>query len=149
MSENQSKDVTPDELMQTFRGRSLKSMLIFTLIVHAVFILATSLPGIVKNLAGGKTEDLTPEERAELATKEATAALREIAQRHGMTAQDLGTRFGSPAARSAAETTTMTANGTPESPATPPSTIEQQLNTTAEGPVTPPIPPADDEDLFK
>ncbi|MFU8892847.1 MAG: hypothetical protein ACNA8L_04390 [Luteolibacter sp.] len=145
-----TQDTTPDELMQAFRGRSLKSMLVFTLIVHAVFILLTSLPGVVKNLTGdGSSEELTTEERAELALKEARTSLQEIAQRHGLTAQDLSARFAP---------TTPKTTATPETPAPPPGTpepeapksaIEQQLETTADGPTTPPIPATDDEDLFK
>jgi membrane-bound lytic murein transglycosylase B len=147
-----TQDTTPDELMQAFRGRGLKSMLVFTLAVHAVFILTTSLPGIVKNLtSGGAGGDLTAEERAELANKEATASLREIAQRHGITPQDLSARFApTTAARPATEPTPETApTPTEPTPEAPKSAIEQQLETTAEGPTTPPIPNNDDEDLFK
>lgn len=142
-------DTAPEELMQGFRGRGFKSMLIFTIVVHAALILATSLPGIIRNVAGGEDEsEMTAEERTELAVKEATASLREIAQRHGMTAQDLSTRFSSPNARPATETTPEPADGNP-TPEPPKSAIEQELETTTPGPALPPIPETTEEDLFE
>lgn len=144
-------DTAPEELMHGFRGRGFKSMLIFTIVIHAVLILATSLPGIIRNIAGGEESEMTAEERTELAVKEATASLREIAQRHGMTAQDLGTRFASPAARPATEPTTAPTDGTPTTPTAedPKSAIEQELETTTPGPALPPIPETTEEDLFE
>jgi hypothetical protein len=148
MSENQSKDdVMPDELMQRFRGRSLKSMLIFTLIIHLGFILATSLPGIVSGILADDTSEMTAEERSELAAKEASAAFLEIAQRHNITAQELTNRFaGKAPARATAEPSPAPLET--EAPAEK-SAIEQELETTAEGPAVPPIPEAEEEDLFK
>ena len=37
-------ETTPDELLDTFRGRSLKSIVLFTLAVHAVILLGTGMP---------------------------------------------------------------------------------------------------------
>ncbi len=150
MSENQSKDdVMPDELMQRFRGRSLKSMLIFTLIIHLGFILATSLPGIVSGILADDTSEMTAEERSELAAKEASAAFLEIAQRHNITAQELTNRFaGKAAARPTPAPTDAPPKAAPEAKPEK-SAIEQELETTADGPALPPIPETEEEDLFR
>ena len=144
------KETTPDELMRGFRGRSLKSMLLFTLVVHAVFIIATSLPGIIRGFGSDQEGEMTAEQRTELAVKEATASLREIAQRHGMTAQDLGSRFAGPARATTGPASEPAAEEPAgQEPGSPPSAIEQELETTAEGPTLPAIPETDDEDLFE
>ncbi len=145
---NATQDATPDELMQRFRGRSLKSMLVFTIVAHAVLILGTSLPGIVRSMASGD-ESMSEEQRADVAVKEATASLREIAERHGMTTQDLSARFANPAARPAPTTPSATPDTAAVAPEEPKSAIEQELETAAEGPTVPPIPETAEEDLFE
>jgi hypothetical protein len=95
-------------------------------------------------------------ERMEIATREASSALHEIAGRHGLKAEDLSSRFtGSTPAAPKAETpkppvTTPeeTTPATPATPDTPKSEIEKEINTKQEGPKLPPV-QTQDEDLFK
>jgi hypothetical protein len=152
MPENQSTtDVMPDQLMQRFRGPGLKSMLVFTLVIHAVFILGTSLPGIVRGIVAEDTSEMTTEERAELASKEATAALREIAGRHGISPQELTNRFAgtTPARQPQPSLTTEPEPASGGGDEAARSAIEQELETTADGPTVPAIPDAEEEDLFR
>lgn len=90
-----------EDLLRDFRGSGLVWPLLVTLAVHAVVILATSLPWLREAIGGGKA-DLTDDQRMEAAVLEATASLREIAKEHGVRPQDLGSRFsagGKPAAK--------------------------------------------------
>lgn len=153
-------ETTPDELLDTFRGRSLKSIILFTLAVHAVVLLGTSVPFLWKTFAG-PSGGLTEEQRVQAAVKEATASLRKIAERHGIPPQELGSQFAgggrAPAAtptspETAPETTTPDETATPGETATPvdepKSAIEQEIEQVAPGPEVPPI--QDEEvDLFK
>ena len=45
-------ETTPDELMEDFRGRSLKTIIVFTIAIHAVVLLGTSVPFLVKSVMG-------------------------------------------------------------------------------------------------
>lgn len=146
-------ETTPDELLDTFRGRSLKSIILFTLAVHTVVVLGTSVPFLWKTLAGPSTK-LTEEQRVQAAVKEATASLRKIAERHGIPPQDLGSQFaaGSPAAPApaspAATPETVTPAENAESGDEPKSAIEEEIEKVAPGPEVPPI-PEEEVDLFK
>mgnify|MGYP006269878895 CR=1 FL=1 len=81
-----------DDLLRDFRGGGLLRPLLITVAVHAVVILATSVPWLRAALGGGKA-DLTEEQRLDAAVKEATASLQAIAKEHGVRPQDLGSRF--------------------------------------------------------
>lgn len=160
MNSNQTN--TPDQLLESFRGRSFKSIIFFTLIVHVVVIGGSSVPYFIKTIAGKSDSKLTEEERSDLATKEATAVLREIATKHGIKPQDLSNRLAggkATKAPSADETSTpkveeeaTTPESTqPEETEQPKSAIEKQLEVKEDGPTVPPIPveEAADDDLFK
>ena len=93
MAQNNTNETTPDELLDTFKPLSLKKIVLFTVAVHAVLLLGTSVPFLLKKFSGGDSAALSEEERVELAVKEASASLREIAKAHGIKQQDLGSRF--------------------------------------------------------
>lgn len=157
----QTQETTPDQLLESFRGRSFKSILVFTLIVHVVLIGGTSVPYMIKSIAGKAAANLSEQERTELAATEVTAAMREIATKHGIKPQDLSSRIAggaSPAAPKEVEPApakepvapeTATPEVTPE-PEKPKSAIEEQLEVKEEGPKVPTIPveEATEEDLF-
>lgn len=157
----QTKEITPDQLLESFRGRSFKSVILFTVIVHVVFIGATSVPYLIKLFTGDPASKLNEAERTEIAAREATDALREIATKHGIKPQDLSSRIAggaAPAAPKEVEPTpakepvapeTAPAEVTPE-PEKPKSAIEEQLEVKEEGPKVPTIPveEATEEDLF-
>lgn len=144
-------DTSPDDLMNHFRGRSLKSIVIFTLIVHAVVIFATSVPFLLRKFGAADTAKLSDQERKELAVKEATTKLREIAEQYGMQPQQLSDQLsGRKAPAQSSPDTDTTAEPTTEPPTTPEepkSDIEKQLEKTEPGPELPPVDQADD--LFK
>ena len=151
-----TQETTPDQLLESFRGRSFKSILIFTLIVHVVLIGGTSVPYLIKLIAGNSTANLTEQQRTELAATEVAAAMREIATKHGLKPQDLSTHMAGTAAPAAPKTETSPpteepATPTPEEPAKPKTAIEEQLDVKEDGPKVPAIPTeeATDDDLFK
>ena len=141
--------------MKGFEGRSLKSILLFTIVIHAVLLIGTSVPYLFGAVAGEDTSELSEEDRLQAATKEATAAMREIAERYQLQPQELSSRFadGTPKAPTAApEETGNGAESTPESNPEeaegeePGSLIEEEINKAEKGPE---LPPVEDEDLFK
>lgn len=159
---NPNQEITPDQLLESFRGRSLKSVLIFTVVIHVVIISATSVPYIMKSITGRSDSKLSESERTEIAANEATEALRDIAKKHGIKPQDLSTRIAGGAAPKAPvseETETPAPVEKPPAPETnptnepekPQSAIEKELDVKVEGPKVPPIPveEATDDDLFK
>jgi len=154
MTNTSIDETTPDELMEHFQGRSLKSIILFTVVIHAILLLGTSVPFLWKTFVGADNTGLTEEERVELAVKEATVSLREIAEEHGLKPQDLSNQFtsGAPKASKASPTpkpdTPTPGNGTPNEPADPKSALEKELDKKATGPAMPPV-DDDDEDLFK
>lgn len=159
MTQTQREETTPDQLLDTFRGSSLKSIIVFTIIVHVVILLATSAPYLMKTFAGSDTSKLGEQERLDIAAQEATSAIREIAVKHGISPEDLGNRFAPRTAISAAkETTPKPADKTPESSPPegtaptetpkPDSTIEKEIKVKQDGPTLPGI-DTEKEDLFK
>ncbi len=163
MTTNPTNEKSPDDLMRHFHGRSLKGIIIFTVLLHAVVLLGSSVP-YLWNTFGKGTADLSEEERFKLAAKEADAALRTIAEQHGIKPQDLGERLAggapkatAPAPKPTADPATPTpANPvtTPEAsptpggqPATTPSAIEKEIQKVEPGPTVPGM--KDDDDLFK
>jgi flagellar basal body-associated protein FliL len=74
-----SDEISPDELMESFKGRGLKTIILFTVVIHAVLLLGTSIPFLKKAVTGKDTSELSEQERMELAMKEATDSLRDIA----------------------------------------------------------------------
>lgn len=153
MTDTHQEETTPDQLLESFRGSNLKTIIVFTLIVHAIVLLGTSVPYLWKSVAGGDSSKLGEKERMELAAREATSSLREIASKHGVRPEDLSSRFAGSAPAAAkvdAKETAAPDPGieTPAAPEEPKSAIEKELNTREAGPELPPI-EDEKEDLFK
>lgn len=152
---DKTNDTSPDDLMRHFRGRKLKSIIIFTIIVHFVIIGGTSLPYLVRGLSGPDTEKLSEDERIELAVKEATSSLQQIADTYGIRPQKLSEQLNGkrrPAARAETETEApepeLDASVEPSAdPEAPKSEIEKQLELAVPGPSLPPVEEA--VDLFE
>jgi len=159
-------ETTPDQLLESFRGRSFKSIILFTLIAHLVVIVGSSIPYFVKSVTGKTDSTLSEQERLDLAAREANSTLRDIAAKHGLKPQDLSARLSgdTPAATAKELTTTPPAPATdkpttptpePATPSTdaekPKSAIEEKIEVKKEGPTVPPVPSeeANDEDLFR
>lgn len=156
-TENANDETTPDELMESFRGRSLKSIIVFTIFIHAVLLLGTSVPFLMRSVMGEDTSEMSEQERIDKAVREATASLRDIADEHGLNPEDISGRFAGGATRRPAAAPTPPAAGTGGEPATPvaeakpdepKSAIEKELDVKAEGPALPAV-EDEEEDLFK
>ncbi len=150
-------DKSPDDLMNHFRGRSLTSIVFFTILVHVVVIGGTSIPFLLRTFTGQKTAKLSEEERVQLAVKEATTSIQKIAETHGIRPQQISDSIAgkSPETEAAPETPetqpepeTTAPDPQPE-PEKPKSEIEKDLEKKAEGPTVPPIPKDEPVDLFK
>lgn len=151
-----TQETTPDQLLEAFRGRSFKSIILFTLVVHLVVIGGTSVPFFIRSVTGKSDSKLTEQERTEIAAREATSALRDIAAKHGLKPQDLSTRIAGGAAPKAPQAETPAPAEETAAPALeeadkPKSAVEAQLEVKEAGPQVPPIPveEAEDDDLFK
>ncbi len=153
MTDTQKEEVTPDQLMKHFQGSSLKSIIIFTLIVHVVLLAGSSFPYIYKAVVGEDASELSEKDRIDAAMREATVALRDISEQYGLKPQDLSSKMagGSRKAPKAPKKEGDT-KGTQEAPVTdtetPKSAIEEEISKKATGP-TVPSPEEDEEDLFK
>ncbi len=153
---NPKQETTPDQLMEAFHGRSFKSIILFTVIVHVVVLGGTSVPYFMKSIAGKSDSKLSEKERTEIAAREATSALHDIATKHGLKPQDLSTRIAGGAAPAAPKEETPAPKEEPPAPAPeetdkPKSAIEEQLEVKEAGPTVPPVPTeeATDDDLFE
>jgi hypothetical protein len=159
MNEHPSNnDVTPDDLMSDFRGKGIVPILIFTVFVHGVLLLGSSVPWLLETIGGGVDKDVAEEERMKDAVREATGSLREIAEKYGIHPEELSSQFskgGKPAPAVVKEPSpTEPPANTVTPPTTPPSNepqsaIEKELNVEAKGPAVPAIPEEKEEDLFK
>lgn len=91
---NDNDEVTPDALMGHFKGKGVVSILIFTVVVHVVLIIGTSVPYLGRSLFGADNSKISEEERIKSAVEDATAALRKIADKHDLNPQDISSQFG-------------------------------------------------------
>lgn len=146
--------VSPEALMNDFRGKPLMKILIFTLLIHAVFIGVFSLGYLKNQVLGADTAELSEDERMDLAVREATSVLQDIAQQHQVSFQGLSSRFADNAGDSAAQPDGATRSPSPADDA-PPATRDQDFEQTQErapGPALPALtddlgtPAAEDED---
>jgi hypothetical protein len=164
----EKNETTPDELLDSFKGRSLKSIIVFTVVVHAVILVGTSLPSLLAGVIAEDTSGLTEGERLAAATekakavlegldeernREANAALVEIAETYGLKAQDLGDRVQSKTPDESKmiqspESTSSTGTTIPEDGSGPRSAIEEEIEKVEAGPDVPPV-EDEEEDLFK
>lgn len=156
MNQSPINETSPGELLANFNGKSLKSMIVFTIVVHVVLLLVTSGSYIWRTVAGADSSKLSESERMELAVKETQSAMRRIAEEHGIKPQDLGSQFTSPSAAPKAapdaapkpetkpETDASPGETPPSAPEKPASAIEKELKEAKPGPAVP-----TDEDLFK
>ena len=145
-------EISPDELMESFKGRGLKTIILFTVVIHAVLLLGTSIPFLKKAATGKDTSELSEQERMELAMKEATDSLRDIAEEHGLNVQDISNNFSDKKSSGGAQAPEVKAPKPPgakpedESP-DPKSDIEKDLKIKKDGPEIPKV--NEEEDLFK
>lgn len=144
MREETTSEVTPDSLLGKFHGRSVMPLVVFTVVVHAVVLLGSSVPFLWRTCYG--PGELTEEQRAEKAVEDATAAIREIAEKYELSPQDISKSFGkrSPTAAAEAPPPIATPDNSGEPPEGPKSEIEKQLDVKADGPAVPSM----DDDLF-
>ena len=159
MTDTKREESTPDQLLDTFRGSSLKSIILVTVVVHAVLLLGTSVPYLTKAFASSDTSKLSDKERLDIASKEVTSVMREIATKHGITPEALGDHFAPRAAVPATkETKTEPEVKSPEPPTPegtvpgeapkPESTIEKEIKVKQDGPKLPGL-DTEKDDLFK
>lgn len=157
MTEEHINDVTPDTLIDRFQGKGLKSIILFTVVLHIVVIVGSSVPYLVKKVFGADTTGMTQEERVTAAVQDATAAIRDIAAEYDLSPQDISDQFaggGARATRMAAEeaqTESAVDADAPQpaseettEPERPVSQIEKDLEVTEEGPAVPSI----EDDIF-
>ena len=151
-------DVSPDSLMSDFRGRPIIAILAFTVIAHVVVVGGFSI-GYMKNAVFGEdTSSMSEKDRLDMAVREATTSLREIAERYGISPQELSERFANGDTQPNTIVTSQQVN--PDAPASeigsqepgsqePKSVIETELQIEAAGPDLPDLPSLEEEDLFK
>jgi NhaP-type Na+/H+ or K+/H+ antiporter len=148
-SKSTDDETTPDVLMESFHGRSLKSIVVFTLIIHAIILLGTSIPFLIEKVAGKDTSEMSEDERIQLAVKEATSSLRDIADEHGLNVQDISNQFASGAKKPKAPATKPVADPKSDTESEKPkSAIEKEIDVKVDGPEVPKV-EEDDDDLFK
>ena len=158
-----AEEISPDSLLNDFRGRPVVSIAVFTIIVHAILVGVFSIGYLKASVLGDSTEGLSEEERMDVAVREATKSLREIAERHGMNPQEFSSHFAEKDSISTSPSTTSepisetastpSAEPVPGQPGAtdatddkPKSAIEQKLEEKAAGPELPDLNAIEEED---
>ena len=153
-----NQDITPDDLLNDFRGKNFFSIFILTVNVHTVLLVGTSVPWLMDRFNGGVDKETSEEVRMKDAVREATGSLREIAEKYGIHPEELSSQFtkgSKPASKTAIKELTeqkptdTVAPTTTTPPDEPKSSIEKELEVEAKGPAVPTIPKETEEDLFK
>lgn len=150
-------DVAPDELMSEFRGKSLGKIIIFTVLVHGIFIGVFSLGGLFNG-------ELTEEQQVDRAVEDGMKALRDIADRYeAVSVSDLAARLagGKPRAVDSKSQDGDDADAdaaSPDETAEPPagdgqeddgvSDYQRTMEVKEDGPKLPDLDVDDEDDLF-
>jgi hypothetical protein len=150
MTDTQKEEVTPDQLMKHFQGSNLKTIIIFTVIVHVVLLAGSSFSYLSKAVLGENTSTMSEKDRTDAAMREATVALREIAEQYELKPQDLSSQLAGVERKAPKkESVTKLPQDDPGTdPEKPKSAIEEEISKKATGP-TVPNPEDDEDDLFK
>lgn len=148
-----NNDVTPESLMDNFRGPGFIKMVVVTVVVHIVVLIGASLPYLKRTIFGADSSKMTKEQKMENAMDDATSALRKIAAQHGLNPQDISDQFAATGSRTvkpdaavsgdskdAAAVTVKSAE-----PEKPKSAIERELEKSVKGPE---IPAVGNDDIF-
>jgi len=138
--------------MENFKGKGLKPILVFTLVVHVVVILGSSIPYFFKMAFARDNSKRSETERIESAVEDATSALRKIAKKHGLNPQDISDQFGgrrpkagkAPAETSGTDEPSEAPDGTPDREK---SAYETNLEAKVQGPAVPTF-DDDEDDIF-
>lgn len=73
---------TADELLDDFKGSSLKRIIIFTVVIHVVLVVGTSIFYLWNVLTVGDVKDLPEEKRMEMAIAEVNRHIRRTADQY-------------------------------------------------------------------
>ena len=165
---DEQEDVSPDSLMGDFRGKGLVPIVVLTVVVHLVVFGGTSFGYLKDTLMGPDKTEMSDEEKSDAAFNEATIAIREIAEKYGISPQDVSDRFSTGGSRTSKIAGSGDGDGTggdepkaapptpPESTGTPDggedgktkSEYEKSLETVAPPPAVPDLNDKEEEDLF-
>lgn len=142
-------DVTPDSLIAHFKGKGIASMVVFTVVVHAVVLIGSSVPFLVESVLGADHSKLSEEARVKSAVEDVTAALRKIAEKHGLNPQDISSQFAGGGSRMAKPDALPETGGVeppPKEPEREKSDYEKTLEVKTNGPAMPTF--EDEDDIF-
>lgn len=152
---------SPDSLMGDFHSKPLLKIILVTVIVHLLIVGGFSFGYFKRQLLGQSTASMTDAQKLDLAVRDGTTALREIAERYGVNVQDLSGRFsGSAAPRPApamqpdAQPATQPGSDAPVNndqstpPQQPKSEIEKVIEQKEPGPEVPDLSIEKEGDLF-
>lgn len=152
----QGDQVSPESLMSDFRVRPIFGLVSVALLAHVLLIGVFSVGYLKTQLLGDDTTSMTKEQRIDSAVREATSALREIAERHNMSPQEFSSRFGDksthgikPGAATTSQPAAPATTDTPPASREPNSPIEKALDKREAGPQLPTMKPDEEDDLFK
>lgn len=146
MTDERNSDVTPESLMDNFKGPKLVALAILTVVVHVLLIFGSSLPYLKDELLGADSSKMTKDDRIKLAVEEATIELREIAEKYELNPQEISDQFASGGSRTkkASEPDNDEAKGPADAPDDKPeaeprekSAIEKKIEEKKEGPKVP------------
>lgn len=143
MTDERNSDVTPESLMDNFKGPKLVALAILTVVVHIVLIFGTSFPYILGKFKD--TSEMPKEEKIKLAVEEATIELREIAEKYELNPQEISDQFASGGSRTKKAVEDADEGDAPaekpdepaEDPEKPKSAIEMKIEEKKEGPKVP------------
>lgn len=139
-----NNDVTPESLMDKFRGPGLMKMVVVTVVVHVVVILVSSLGYLKKK----DTSKMSRDQRIAAAVEDASVIIKQLAEEHGLNPQDISDQFASGGSRTAKQAAPETAEvkevpaeagQSGESSEQPKSAIEKELEKAVKGPEMPAV----------
>jgi len=100
MLEKYGTKMSPDHLMNDFKGRGVSGIFLFTVIIHALLLVGSSLPYIQSTYFDSNPAEIEESKRKEMAFDDATTIVDEIAEKYDMQASDITDRFSKSGSRS-------------------------------------------------
>lgn len=92
-------EVSPDALLKGFQGSKVMVLILMALVFHVLVILGTSWDYLKDEFLGPDTSEMSKEDKVRVAIGEATSALSGIAEKHGLSLEDITEKFSGSGSR--------------------------------------------------
>jgi len=92
--------ISPDNLMGDFKGKGISGIFLFTVLIHVILLIVSSLPYIQSEYFDTDPTEIEETKKKEMAFDDVTTIIEEIAEKYNMQPSDITDKFSKSGSRS-------------------------------------------------